>query len=104
MIAFMLTTYKFPPQYMIMLNPLFGLNRTNYVLFMTANMLNVMIILLLFTPTFSAGNFLVITSPIQWIAIARQAVLIPLFINLFRTPKAASDSFALEGNETSNKR
>jgi hypothetical protein len=102
MIAFMLTTYKFPPQYMIMLNPLFGLNRTNYVLFMTANMLNVMIILLLFTPTFSAGNFLQLTSPIQWIAIARQAVLIPLFISLFRTPKAASDSPPAEGSGTSN--
>jgi len=102
MISFMLTTYKFPPQYMTLLNPLFGLNRTNYILFMTANMLNVMMILLIFTPIFNAGNFLLITSPIQWLAIARQAVLIPLFISLFRSRKSA-DNPPVEGNETSNK-
>jgi hypothetical protein len=103
MISFMLTTYKFPPQYMIMLNPLFGLNKINYVIFMIANMLNVMIILWIFTPAFNAGNFLLITSPIQWLAIARQVVLIPLFISLFRTPKTTSDNPPVEGNETSNK-
>ncbi|MGH9923535.1 MAG: hypothetical protein ACRD38_12360, partial [Nitrososphaerales archaeon] len=102
MISFMLTTYKFPPQYMIMLNPLFGLNKTNYIIFMIANMLNVMMILWIFTPAFNAGNFLQITSPIQWLAIARQAVLIPLFISLFRTPKGTSSNLATDNIKTSD--
>jgi hypothetical protein len=96
MLAFVLTGYKFPPQYLILLMPLLALNRTNYALSMIANILNTMIILLWFTPEFNLGNPHIISSPIQWIAIARQAFLLPIFLNYFRggtgnasSPKAA---------------
>ncbi len=88
MLAFVLTSYKFPPQYLILLMPLLALNKTDYTLTMTANVLNAMIILLWFTPTFNLGNPHVLSSPIQWISIARQLLLLPIFLNYFRTPKS----------------
>ncbi len=85
LLGFVLVSYKFPPQYMILLLPLFALNRTNYILFTAANLLNVMIILWWFTPSFNFGNPMLVTSPVQWLAIARQVILLPIFINFFRS-------------------
>jgi hypothetical protein len=84
LLGFVLVSFKFPPQYMILLLPFFALLRTNYILFMIANILNIMIILWWFTPSFNLGIPWTITSPVQWLAIARQIVLLPIFISLFR--------------------
>ncbi len=83
LLAFVLTSYKFPPQYMILLLPFFALVRTNYFLFIGASILDALIILLL--PSFQSLGLASwdITSPIQWIAIARQIILIPIFIIIF---------------------
>ena len=87
----MLTSFKFPPQYMILLLPFFAINRINYTLFMAANMLNVLIILWWFTPAFNLGNPLLVSSPVQWAAIARQIVLIPIFLSFFGSRKAINN-------------
>jgi len=91
LLAFMLTSFKFPPQYMILLLPFFAINRINYTLFMTANILNLLIILWWFTPTFNLGSPLLISSPVQWVAIARQIVLIPIFLSFFRFRRGVDD-------------
>ncbi|MFQ5970327.1 MAG: hypothetical protein ACE5J2_07535 [Nitrososphaerales archaeon] len=91
LLAFVLTSYKFPPQYMILLLPFFALNKTNYSLFMTANILNVLIILFWFTPSFNLGSPLQITSPVQWVAIARQLVLLPILISFFLLRDASKE-------------
>jgi hypothetical protein len=85
LLGFVLTSFKFPPQYMILLLPFFAINRVNYTLFMAANMLNLLIILWWFTPLFNLGNALLLSSPVQWVAIARQLILIPIFISFFRS-------------------
>jgi len=79
MLAFVLFSFKFPPQYMIMLLPLFVLTGVGYTEFMMANILNVVLILWYFTPAFSLGPALAITSPVQWIAWARQFLLFIVF-------------------------
>lgn len=87
LLAFVLTSYKFPPQYMILLLPFFALVRTNYVLFIVACILDMSIIAFL-SPLQSMGwATWYITSPIQWIAIARQLILIPIFIIIFISKK-----------------
>ncbi len=91
LLAFVLASFKFPPQYMILLLPFFVINRTNYTLFMTANMLNLLIILFWFTPSLSLGSPLLISSPVQWVAIARQIILLVIFISFFRSRTKAEN-------------
>jgi hypothetical protein len=120
---FFVADFKFPPQYMILALPLFAMvgglgggeggigegrggGSRNYGLFMLVNVLDVMLILWYTTPSLSLGNPVVITSPVQWISIARQALLLPviasLIIRRLRHPKeitatAAARSTAPEG-------
>lgn len=82
MLAFVICSFKFPPQYLILLLPLFALTGVNYREFMVANMLNVMLILWYFTPAFGLGSALSVASPVQWIAYARQFLLFVVFVKL----------------------
>ncbi len=82
MLAFVICSFKFPPQYMILLLPLFALTGVGYREFMVANILNVMLILWYFTPFFSLGNALTVGSPVQWIAYTRQFLLFVVFVKL----------------------
>ena len=83
LLAFVVVSYKFPPQYMILLLPLFALNAVAYGEFMTANILDVMLILWYFSPMFNLGNSVSPLSPVQWIAMARQFILAVVFVRLF---------------------
>lgn len=87
LLAFVITSYKFPPQYMIFLLPFFALVRTNYPLFIVSSILDALIILLLpaLEPLGLASWY--ISSPIQWIAILRQILLVPIFIIILRSGK-----------------
>ncbi len=82
MLAFVLCSFKFPPQYMILLLPLFALTGVSYPEFMLANILNIMVILWYFTPGFNLGNGTLATSPVQWIAYLRQLALLLVFARL----------------------
>ena len=78
--AFVLTSYKFPPQYMILLAPLFALAYNEYIPYILADLLNANIILWWFIPEFTLGNPLSLKSPVQWIAILRQALIACIFL------------------------
>jgi len=80
MLAFVMSSYKFPPQYLILLIPFFALNRVSYRLSLSANTLNVLIFLFWAPSIPFFGNPTLITSPVQWIAILRQLVLLPIFL------------------------
>ena len=88
LLAFVVTSYKFPPQYMIMMLPFFALVPTvSYPIFIVADMLNVQIILWWFTSAFGGwgwpgGGPLSASSPIQIISAIRQALLFYVFINV----------------------
>jgi hypothetical protein len=82
-LAFVIVSFKFPPQYMILLLPLFALNAVAYGEFMIANILDVMLILWYFSPIFSLGDSVSPSSPVQWIAIARQFILAIVFVRVF---------------------
>jgi hypothetical protein len=86
-LAFMLTSFKFPPQYLVLLLPLFALTGTNYVEFLVANVLNVAFTLMYFTPLFAQGDPLLVTSPVQWVAYVRQLVLLVAFARLMMAPR-----------------
>ncbi len=85
MLAFVLSSYKFPPQYMILLIPFFALNRVSYRLSYTANALNVMIFLFWAPLIPFFGDPALIANPVQWIAVLRQLVLLPIFLSYLRT-------------------
>jgi len=82
MLAFVVFSYKFPPQYMVMLLPLFALTGEGYWEFMVADILNVMLILWYLTPLFSGGNALIPGSPVQWIAYLRQVAPFLVFARM----------------------
>lgn len=92
LLAFVLTSYKFPPQYMILLLPFFALVQTRYLLFIVASTLDALIILLL--PAFQGAGLASwdISSPVQWIAIARQVILVPVFVSIFMSNKQRVNS------------
>lgn len=90
LLAFVLVSYKFPPQYMIILIPFFALNRVRYRLSITTNTLNVLIFLLWILPTSIFGEPTQITSPVQWVAILRQLTLLPIFLGYFRSGRLES--------------
>jgi hypothetical protein len=82
MLAFSVFDYKFPPQYMIMLLPLFALTGVGYTEFMVANLLDMMIILWYFTHFFSFGDAIATSSPVQWISYLRQYALFLVYLKL----------------------
>ena len=82
MLAFVVFDYKFPPQYMIMLLPLFAITGVGYTEFMVANLLDMMIILWYFTNVFSFGNAIVTSSPVQWISYLRQYALFLVYLKV----------------------
>jgi hypothetical protein len=107
MLWFFVAGFKFPPQYVVLALPLFALVGArrgtvaaegggreedeggrwilkNYGLFMLVNILDVTLILWYTTPSLSLGNPVVISSPVQWISIARQVMLLPIIIGLIR--------------------
>ncbi len=83
LMAFVLSSYKFPPQYIIMMAPLFALTCQSYLLYISADILNTMIILFWFTPMFNAGNPMAVYSPVQFVAILRQLIIAYIFIDYF---------------------
>lgn len=79
--AFMISSYKFPPQYFIQLLPLSAFITGRYLAFIIADLLNSAIILGWFTPSFSLGDPWVASSPVQLCAVARQVALLYIFID-----------------------
>jgi hypothetical protein len=84
LVTFVLVSYKFPPQYMIMLAPFFALACHSYLQFILTDLLNAMVTLWWFTPYFNLGNPWVLGSPVQWLAIIRQALLAYILLTHFR--------------------
>ncbi|MEM2179605.1 MAG: hypothetical protein QXP32_02180 [Nitrososphaeria archaeon] len=82
--AFVISSFKFPPQYMIMLMPFFALSCKDYVPYIFSHIFNVMILFWWFTPMFSFGNPWSIESPVQWSAIIRQALIAYIFVKSIR--------------------
>ncbi|MGC8910755.1 MAG: hypothetical protein ACP5K8_01670 [Nitrososphaeria archaeon] len=82
--AFVISSFKFPPQYMIMLSPFFALSCREYVPYMFSHILNVMILFWWFTPMFSSSNPWSLESPVQWVAIIRQALIGYIFVKSIR--------------------
>jgi len=88
--TFMISSYKFSPQYFIQLLPFSALITRKYPAFIAADLLNSAIILGWFTPSFSLGDPWIISSPVQWCAIARQAILLYIVIDSLRGSKLRS--------------
>ncbi len=82
MLAFVVFSYKFPPQYMILLLPLFALTGVSYREFMLVNILDVTLILWYFTPLFNLGAPLALGGPVQWVGYLRQYVLFLVFAKM----------------------
>jgi hypothetical protein len=87
MLAFVVFDYKFPPQYLIMLLPLFAITGVGYAEFMVANILDMMIILWYFTGIFSFGNAIATSSPVQWISYLRQYALFLVYLKVLLDTK-----------------
>jgi hypothetical protein len=84
LLAFTIASYKFPPQYLVLLLPFFTLRPANYFLFLAANVLNVAIKVWWFSPILTLGDPLDPSSPMQWISTARQALLALLLGEVLR--------------------
>ncbi len=84
LVGFLVVSYKFPPQYMILALPLFALAGRSYRMSLVVNILDIMLILWIATPMFNASNPAAITSPDQWIAVARQGILAIIFFDVIR--------------------
>jgi len=83
LLAFVVTSFKFPPQYMLMLTPFFALTATvSYPVFITADLLDTMIILWWFEPMFRLFDAISASSPVQWISAIRQALLFLTFLKV----------------------
>jgi uncharacterized membrane protein len=75
-LVFMLTSFKFPPQYFLYILPFTViLGSTCLEALFAADMLNALIIVTWFTPWLNAGNPLEAYSPTQWISLARELIL-----------------------------
>ncbi|MEM1546963.1 MAG: hypothetical protein QXY40_03265 [Candidatus Methanomethylicia archaeon] len=90
--TFMISSYKFPPQYFIQLLPFSALTTKRYSAFVIADLLNSAIILGWFTPSFSFGDPWLISSPVQWCAVARQTILLYIVIDSLRPNKTINSS------------
>jgi uncharacterized membrane protein len=76
-LVFMLSSFKFPPQYFLYILPftvILGFNSLEPLL--VADMLNALIIVTWFTPWLNAGNPLEAYSPTQWVSLAREFILL----------------------------
>lgn len=84
-LVFVLTSFKFPPQYFLYLLPyvvILGFDRIEP--FLVADMLNALIIVTWFTPWLNAGNPLAASSPTQWIGLARELLLLGVLVYVLR--------------------
>jgi len=89
-LVFMLTSFKFPPQYFLYILPFTViLGFTSLEPLLVADMLNALIIVTWFTPWLNAGGPLEAYSPTQWISLARELVLLTVLAYLVHptTPK-----------------
>ena len=80
-LVFMLSSFKFPPQYFLYILPftvILGFTRLEFLL--VADVLNALIIATWFTPWLSAGNPLEASSPTQWISLAREMILLAVLV------------------------
>jgi uncharacterized membrane protein len=83
-LAFMLSSYKVPPQYMLMLLPFFVLSNISRPLFHAIDFSNALLILLFFSSYFSLGDALNPESPVQLINLIRQLLLLFTAITIIR--------------------
>lgn len=84
-LAFLISSYKVPPQYGLMLLPFLTLLPViDLHLFHIADFANLLIILTFFSPVFSLGNALAATSPVQWISVFRQLIWLFFLIRILR--------------------
>jgi hypothetical protein len=83
-LAFMLSSYKVPPQYMLMLLPFFVLSNISRPLFHAIDFSNALLILLFFSSYFSLGDALNPESPVQLINLLRQLLLLFTAIKIIR--------------------
>jgi len=82
-LVFMLTGFKFPPQYFLYILPFtVMLGFTRLEPFVLADMLNALIIVTWFTPWLNAGNPLEAYSPTQWISLVRELILAVVLVYL----------------------
>ena len=82
-LVFMLSSFKFPPQYFLYVLPfvvILGFNRLEP--FLLADVLNVLVIVTWFTPWLNGGNPLDASSPTQWIGLARELILFAVLVYL----------------------
>ena len=87
-LAFMISSYKVPPQYALMLLPFLTLIPIiDLPLFYASELFNVLIILMFFSSVFSGGNALAAASPVQWINLIRQTVWAIFLIKILRLKK-----------------
>jgi uncharacterized membrane protein len=87
-LAFMLSSYKVPPQYALMLLPFLTLLPiAEPPLFYTSELFNVLLILMFFSPIFSGGDALVASSPVQWVNLIRQGIWAVLLVKVFISKK-----------------
>jgi hypothetical protein len=87
-LAFMLSCYKVPPQYALMLLPFLALIPiAELPLFYTSELLNLLLILMFFSSAFSGGNALAATSPVQWMNLIRQGMWAVFLIKILKNEK-----------------
>jgi hypothetical protein len=87
-LAFMISSYKVPPQYALMLLPLLTLMPVvELPLFYLSDFFNVMIILMLFSSFFAGENCFGAASPVQWVNVLRQGMWAIFLIKIFRDRK-----------------
>lgn len=82
-LVFMLSSFKFPPQYFLYLLPfvvILGFDRLEP--FLLADLLNVLVIATWFTSWLNGGNPLDASSPTQWISLARELILFAVLVYL----------------------
>jgi uncharacterized membrane protein len=82
-LVFMLTSFKFPPQYFLYILPFTViLGSTCLEPLVVADMLNALIIVTWFTSWLNAGNPLEAYSPTQWISLARELILLGVLAHI----------------------
>jgi hypothetical protein len=89
MTAFFVFSFKFPPQYMIVLLPLAAITVVNYPAFIVASLLDAAIIILWFVP---GATPYVLSNPIQLIAYVRQGILFALMAYIIASARLHPDA------------
>jgi len=86
-LAFMISSYKVPPQYALMLLPLLTLVPVvEPPLFYTSEFFNLMITLIFFS-SFAGENGFGSASPVQWVNVLRQGIWVIFLIKIFINQK-----------------